>query len=145
MYKIGLTKLNYYHEFGLNFFFYLNRIMKNGKPGSILKIKDFSESEDDEEQEVMQVDQSEDEEIEEPEDQPGTSKSAKLKDKQKKKGKKGIIYISTIPQHMNVAICREFMERFGDVSRIFLQPDSKGSKKKSPIRNSRLTENLFYF
>lgn len=100
------------------------------KPGSLLRIKNFSESEDDEEQEEMQVDQSEDEEIEEPQDdEPGTSKSAKLKDKQKKKGKKGIIYISTIPQHMNVAICREFMERFGDVSRIFLQPDSKGSKK----------------
>lgn len=47
---------------------------------------------------------------------------------QKKTRKKGIIYISSIPQHMNVAICREFMEKFGEVGRIFLQPDSKGSK-----------------
>lgn len=100
------------------------------KPGSILRIKEFSESEEEDEGEEMVVDQSEDEEIEasQDEEQPGTSSALKVKDKQKKKGKKGIIYISTIPKHMNVAICREMMERFGDVGRIFLQPDSKGSE-----------------
>jgi ESF2/ABP1 family protein len=115
------------------------------KPGSILRIKEFSESEDDDAGEEMAVDQSDSESIEDlkqesesegiedlleedDDDQPGTSKSLKLKDKQKKKGKKGIIYISSIPKHMNVAICREFLERFGDVGRVFLQPDSKGSK-----------------
>jgi ESF2/ABP1 family protein len=111
------------------------------KPGSILRIKEFSESEEDAGEE-MTVDQSDCEDLkqesesegiedlleEDDDDQPGTSKSLKLKGKQKKKGKKGIIYISSIPKHMNVAICREFLERFGDVGRVFLQPDSKGSK-----------------
>jgi hypothetical protein len=92
------------------------------KPGSILRVQEFSDSENEEDNEEMEVDQSESE----AEDEPGTSQSSKAK--QKKKGKKGIIYISTIPQHMNVAICREFMECFGEVNRIFLQPDSKGSE-----------------
>lgn len=102
------------------------------KPGSILKVKEFSESEDEEAEEEVAMDQSGSEDIEEEaedDDQPGTSNSLKVKDKKKKKGKKGIIYISTIPKHMNVAICRDFLERFGEVNRIFLQPDSKGSKK----------------
>lgn len=56
------------------------------------------------------------------------TESPKESRKTPKTRKKGIIYISQIPKHMNVAICRELMEQFGEVERIFLQPDSKGSK-----------------
>lgn len=86
------------------------------EPGSILRIKRFSDSEE-EQHDQDEAEQSEEEmEIE-----------AK-KNQNKKPGKKGIIYIGSIPKQMNVAICRELMEHFGEVGRIFLQPDKKGSK-----------------
>lgn len=46
----------------------------------------------------------------------GTSKSTE------KKKKKGIIYISSIPKHMNVAILRHMLGQYAQVGRIFLQP-----------------------
>jgi ESF2/ABP1 family protein len=97
---------------------------------SIMRIKHFSDSEDAESDTDMPVDnddkESEEEQTENNELQKnGTSTN---KDPAKKTKKKGIIYISSIPKHMNVSICRELMEQFGDVGRIFLQPDKKGSK-----------------
>lgn len=95
------------------------------KATSIIKIKQFSESEEEAEDGDMEVDHSADEEAEEI---AGPSTSQQKPEQKEKIRKKGIIYISSIPKHMNVAICRELMERFGEVGRIFLQPDSKGSK-----------------
>ena len=46
-----------------------------------------------------------------------------IKTKQKKTG---VIYISSIPKHMNVTILRSLLEPFGDLGRIFLQPAQKG-------------------
>lgn len=40
----------------------------------------------------------------------------------KKTRKRGIVYLSTIPDYMNVAKIRETFSEFGDVGRIFLQP-----------------------
>lgn len=88
------------------------------KSGSILRIKPDSESDEDEAIEEVAMDQSESEEVS---DQRSSKQVKKIR-------KKGIIYISSIPKHMNVAICREMMEHFGEVGRIFLQPDSKGSE-----------------
>ena len=45
--------------------------------------------------------------------------------KKKKTVEPGIIYISRIPTLMNVNIVRRYFERFGEIGRIFLQPDSK--------------------
>ena len=42
-----------------------------------------------------------------------------------KKKKRGIIYISSIPKHMNVAILRDLLEEYGEVGRIFLQPEKR--------------------
>lgn len=108
------------------------------KPGSILRIKEVSESEDEVEDVEMAEDQAESaSEQEEPE-----ASSSKQKSKiEVKKRKKGIVYISSIPKHMNVAICREFLEQFGEVGRIFLQPDSKGSE----LRVSNDFSSLFTF
>lgn len=102
------------------------------KPGSILKIKHFSDSEDDKGDQEVNEDEIEDNKSEgsnddelfelDPEEEAGSSKD------KKKKRKKGIIYLGSIPQHMNVAICREMMEQFGEIGRIFLQPDKKGSE-----------------
>lgn len=101
--------------------------MKN--PGSILRVKHFSDSEEEDFNVEPEEDQAEsDEQMEEESEEPGTSKASSSKQIKSKTRKKGIIYISTIPRHMNVAICREFMEQFGEVGRLFLQPDSKGSK-----------------
>lgn len=112
------------------------------KSKSILKIKHFSDSEDDEDNEEVERDEEDnqskgsdeksidsDDELfeldhEAEEEGAGSSKQQKTA----KKRKKGIIYLGTIPQHMNVAICREMMQQFGEVGRIFLQPDKKGSK-----------------
>lgn len=49
----------------------------------------------------------------------GTSKSTVNPIKKKKKG---IIYISSIPKHMNVAILRDMLGQYAQVGRIFLQP-----------------------
>jgi len=118
---------------------------KSNKPGSMLKVKQFSESESDGEQDNDEVieDQAENSvesekmdqtsEVDENPEEPTTSTDKK----QKKTRKKGIIYIGNIPQHMNVAICREFLEPFGEIGRIFLQPDKKGSKLASVYRFSK--------
>lgn len=42
--------------------------------------------------------------------------------KQPKKRKRGIIYISSIPKHMNVMILREMLGQYAKIGRIFLQP-----------------------
>ena len=39
--------------------------------------------------------------------------------------KAGIIYLSKIPTYMNVKKIRHMMEQYGEVGRIFLQPDGK--------------------
>lgn len=39
----------------------------------------------------------------------------------KKPRKRGIIYLSTIPPHMNVAKIREIFSQYGEVKRIYLQ------------------------
>ena len=39
--------------------------------------------------------------------------------------KAGIIYLSKIPPYMTVKRLRQMMEEFGEVGRIFLQPDGK--------------------
>lgn len=104
---------------------------KSQKTGSLLRVKEFSDSESDEEQnnhedaEDQAMDSPQDEEMQEIPEESVSNSESKIK---KKTGKKGIIYIGSIPQHMNVAICRELMEAFGEVGRIFLQPDKKGSK-----------------
>lgn len=114
--------------------------LKN-KPGSILRIKQFSDSEDDGVNGEMEIIENESNHSEKEENnnsdfelEPELGEEEDVKEvngkqqKPLKKRKKGIIYISSIPQHMNVAICRELMEQFGEVGRIFLQPDKKGSK-----------------
>jgi len=42
-----------------------------------------------------------------------------------KKRKPGIIYLSSVPEGMNVSDTTSFFEEFGRVGRVFLQPDSK--------------------
>ena len=39
--------------------------------------------------------------------------------------KAGIVYMSRIPTYMNVKKIRHMMEQYGEVGRIFLQPDGK--------------------
>ena len=39
--------------------------------------------------------------------------------------KAGIIYLSRIPTYMTVKKLRQMMEEYGEVGRIFLQPDGK--------------------
>ncbi|XP_559505.7 uncharacterized protein LOC3290889 [Anopheles gambiae] len=50
-----------------------------------------------------------------------------VKTKQKKTG---VIYISSIPKHMNVTILRSLLEPFGDLGRIFLQPAQKDGQTR---------------
>jgi hypothetical protein len=44
----------------------------------------------------------------------------------RKKRKCGIIYISTLPPHMNVTKIREIFSWYGDIGRVFLQPADTG-------------------
>uniref|UniRef100_A0A2M3ZJ22 Activator of basal transcription 1 n=1 Tax=Anopheles braziliensis TaxID=58242 RepID=A0A2M3ZJ22_9DIPT len=44
-----------------------------------------------------------------------------------KKNMAGIIYISSVPKHMNVTILRELLDPYGEVGRIYMQPAKKGN------------------
>lgn len=48
--------------------------------------------------------------------------------KKEKKLKQGIIYLSSIPKYMNVALVREYLSPYGSIGRLFLQPDKKFCK-----------------
>lgn len=39
----------------------------------------------------------------------------------KKKKKRGIVYISSIPKYMTVAILREYLGRYASIGRVYLQ------------------------
>lgn len=39
--------------------------------------------------------------------------------------KPGLIYLSFIPPTMNVLMIRQLFQQYGDVGRVFLQPNSK--------------------
>lgn len=54
-----------------------------------------------------------------------TNEEPEVLEKKQKKRKPGIIYISSIPKHMNVTLIREYLSPFGDIGRVFLQPDKK--------------------
>jgi len=62
------------------------------------------------------------------------SNSQIVTDNEKKRVKKkrdaGVLYLSTIPPFMTVKKIREIFSRYGDVDRVFLQPEKKGSLKK---------------
>lgn len=40
--------------------------------------------------------------------------------------KSGVLYLSTIPTGMNVAKLREVLSQYGEIGRIYLEPDLKG-------------------
>ena len=44
---------------------------------------------------------------------------------QAKKEKRGIIYLSTIPKFMNVTKVREIFGEYGEIDRVFLQPEEQ--------------------
>ncbi|GBP54673.1 Pre-rRNA-processing protein esf2 [Eumeta japonica] len=49
--------------------------------------------------------------------------------------KRGIIYLSTIPPYMNVAKIREIFGQFGDIGRVYLQPNGKPGEVRKRIPN----------
>ena len=50
---------------------------------------------------------------------------SKMHVKKKKTNTPGIIYLSRIPTSMNVKKIREIFGEFGEVDKLFLQPDGK--------------------
>ena len=50
-------------------------------------------------------------------------KRSKVTKLEQDESKAGVIYLSRIPTLMNVKILRQMMEQYGEVGRIFLQPD----------------------
>lgn len=48
-----------------------------------------------------------------------------LSNETRKKEKRGIIYLSTIPKFMNVTKVREIFGEYGEVDRVFLQPEEQ--------------------
>lgn len=47
--------------------------------------------------------------------------------KKKKKSTPGVVYLSSVPTKMNVKIIREYFCQFGEVDRIYLQPEGENS------------------
>lgn len=63
--------------------------------------------------------------------------------KSKKKLKEaGIIYLSRIPAYMSVKVIREMLGQYGEIGRLFLQPNEKASSKK---KNRIFTEGWIEF
>lgn len=102
--------------------------MTTKKRKSILLIKNVaSDSENEQNSDSGNENETEDLEMnEEAEDE--TELVEQKPEKKVKKKKPGIIYLSSIPQHMTVAIVRDFLNEYGEVGRIFLQPDKKFRK-----------------
>lgn len=48
---------------------------------------------------------------------------------EKKKNKYGVVYLSYIPTGLNVKILREIMEDFGEVGKIYLEPEGASRKR----------------
>uniref|UniRef100_A0A182K5U2 Activator of basal transcription 1 n=1 Tax=Anopheles christyi TaxID=43041 RepID=A0A182K5U2_9DIPT len=55
----------------------------------------------------------------------------------KKQRKAGVIYISSIPKHMNVTILRSLLEPFGDIGRIYLQPAQTGGQVRTKTASGK--------
>ncbi|PSN32523.1 hypothetical protein C0J52_25151 [Blattella germanica] len=76
--------------------------------------------------------------------------SGSQKSHRKKKQKCGIIYLSTMPEFMNVTKVREIFSSYGELGRMYLQPaetsqdkNKKKKKKKKPVH--RFTEGWVEF
>ena len=54
-----------------------------------------------------------------------TKKSKKQVELVENDSKAGIIYLSKVPTYMNVKKVRHIFQQFGDVGRIYLQPDGE--------------------
>ena len=67
------------------------------------------------------------EEEEEEEEDEEMEKKMKSEEK-KKKSPAGVIYLSRIPTKMNVKLIREYFSSFGDVDRIYLEPEGNLSQ-----------------
>lgn len=52
-------------------------------------------------------------------------------DPDQKKYKFGIIYLSYVPEGLNVKILREMLSQFGEIGRIYLEPESNGKKRRT--------------
>jgi len=63
----------------------------------------------------------------------------KPKKKKHKKRKKGLIYVSNLPKHMNVTRIREYLGQYGNIGRVYLQPDRtamcRSKKRKNMARH----------
>lgn len=89
------------------------------------EVENSDEEEEIDEQQEMESD--EDKNLSDNEAEAGPSGSD-VGEKSAKKKKRGIIYISSIPKHMNVTILREMLSERAKIGRIFLQPGKLSSK-----------------
>lgn len=62
-------------------------------------------------------------------DNTNTIQITESKEQTKSKYKYGVIYFSYIPDGLNVKLLRELMEEFGEVGRIYLEPEENNRKK----------------
>lgn len=54
-----------------------------------------------------------------------------FQDPNQSKYKYGVIYLSYIPEGLNVKILRELMSQFGEVGRIYLEPEGNNKKRRN--------------
>ena len=68
-------------------------------------------------------------------EEPAEIEKVEIKPKKSKKKLKeaGIIYLSRIPAYMSVKVIREMLGQYGEIGRLFLQPNEKASKKKNRV------------
>lgn len=76
----------------------------------------------------MESDNEDDNSTEEMEAEAGPSSQDNDSNQSTKKKKRGIIYISSIPKHMNVTILREILSQYAKIGRMFLQPEKLPGK-----------------
>lgn len=61
----------------------------------------------------------------------GDAETTKTKAKVKKKKIPGVVYLSYIPPKMNVKTVRSMLSKFGELGRIFLQPEKQHGKPRN--------------
>ncbi|XP_058125282.1 uncharacterized protein LOC131293534 [Anopheles ziemanni] len=107
--------------------------------------EDQSENEADLHEDQSENDEDDDEDPEENDDEEMESESTELPKKvpkvtplvKKKKNKAGIVYISNIPKHMNVTVLRGLLEPYGEIGRVYLEPERKGRKIRKKTANGK--------
>lgn len=95
------------------------------RPRKASENEEDQQSEDIASSDEQSIANSEEEDDNDKEDTVDPEPSASSSQPPTKKRKRGIIYLSTIPKHMTVAIARDMFSQYANIGRMYFQPETK--------------------